>query len=185
MRRNASVSLIALSAVSAVTLLTTAAGAQTAPPPTIDACWVPASGTMYRIDSPSSPAPGAPKTCLSPLHTKFSWNQQGLKGDKGETGPQGPQGDQGPPGIPGFYLATSGNVFPGNGNDAILNAACRPGHSAYAGGVRLMGFPTNAPPFMRESGPHLNPNGAPDGWQVRMAVGFGQYNISVYALCAP
>ena len=56
--------------------LAATAAAQTTPA-TIDACFVPASGTLYRIDTQASPAPGAPKACLSPLHTRQTWNQQG------------------------------------------------------------------------------------------------------------
>ena len=77
--------------------LATTAGAQNAPP-TVDACFVPASGTLYRIDTPASPALGAPKTCLSPLHTKQAWNQQGAPGPSGPAGPQGTPGAAGTPG---------------------------------------------------------------------------------------
>jgi hypothetical protein len=55
--------------------------AQSPTPSTIDACYVPASGTIYRIKAPNAPA-----ACLSPTHAPFTWNQQGPKGDKGDTG---------------------------------------------------------------------------------------------------
>ncbi len=86
------------------------AGAQTAPA-TVDACFVPASGTLYRIDTPASPAPGAPKACLSPVHTKLSWNQQGAPGASGPAGLQGPQGIQGLQGLPGPGVPTFATNF--------------------------------------------------------------------------
>ena len=70
-------------------------------PPTIEACYVPASGTIYRVDTPSAPAPGAPKQCLSATHVKFTWNQQGLPGAAGPKGDPGPQGEAGPKGDAG------------------------------------------------------------------------------------
>lgn len=93
--------------LAALVALAGRAAAQTTAPTTIDACYVPASGTIYRIDTPASPAPNAPKACLSGTHVRFTWNQQGLpgakgdRGDKGDTGPQGPQGVQGPRGLQG------------------------------------------------------------------------------------
>jgi hypothetical protein len=74
------------------------ASAQSAPPPTIDACYVPASGTVYRIDTPASPAPGAPKQCLSPTHVAFAWTRTGPAGPQGPRGLQGAAGPQGPAG---------------------------------------------------------------------------------------
>src|SRR5436190_1466719 len=70
-------------------------------PATIDACFVPASGTLYRIDTPASPAAGAPKTCLSPIHTKFTWNMQGPAGLAGAPGAAGGVGPAGPSGASG------------------------------------------------------------------------------------
>ena len=91
-----------LAAAVALTLAAGAAGAQTpTPPPVIDACYVPASGTIYRLDTPASPAPGAPTSCLSPRHVQFTWNQQGAAGPPGAPGVAGPPGPTGPPGPPG------------------------------------------------------------------------------------
>jgi hypothetical protein len=77
-----------------------ALGAQPAPgatqsaadplPPVIEACYVPASGTVYRIKAPSTPG-----ACLSAAHVAFTWNQQGVRGEKGD---KGDRGDAGPPG---------------------------------------------------------------------------------------
>ena len=59
-------------------------------PPTIEACYVPASGTIYRINTAASPAPGAPAACLSAAHVKFLWNQQGPAGPPGPPGASTP-----------------------------------------------------------------------------------------------
>jgi hypothetical protein len=82
--------------------------AQSAPPPAVpaadplpailEACYVPASGTVYRINTTAAPALGAPKDCLSPVHVKFRWSVEGPKGDKGEKGEKGDKGDPGQPG---------------------------------------------------------------------------------------
>jgi hypothetical protein len=56
----------------ALALAATSAAAQT-PPPVAEACYVPTSGTVYRVDTPKAPAPGAPKQCLSPSHVRFGW----------------------------------------------------------------------------------------------------------------
>ncbi|HJU88551.1 MAG TPA: hypothetical protein VJ672_04120 [Gemmatimonadaceae bacterium] len=72
----------------------------------ITMCYVPASGTVYRVGEPNTPA-----DCTNPLHVKFSFNQQGPAGPAGPAGtpgapgaigPQGPQGLQGPAGPQGL-----------------------------------------------------------------------------------
>ncbi len=49
-------------------------------PATIEACYVPVSGTVYRINTAASPAPGAPAKCLSSAHVPFKWNVAGPPG---------------------------------------------------------------------------------------------------------
>jgi hypothetical protein len=102
-------------------------------PQTIDACYVPASGTIYRVKAPNTPA-----ACLSAAHVPFSWNRQGPKGDKGEKGEPGGAAGIGPdltlPGalsvgrtgqFGGGLLATNGTAL------AVPNGA----------GTRLMWIP--------------------------------------------
>src|ERR1044071_10250761 len=50
----------------------------------IAACYVPASGTIYRIGST-----GLPTTCLATSHIKFSWSITGPPGAAGATGATG------------------------------------------------------------------------------------------------
>ena len=97
-------SLFATAAIPA--LLASSAEAQSTVPESkvLHACYVPATGTVYRIKEP-----GLSEACTGPgtgakQHIPFSWNEQGIKGDKGDpgdTGPQGPQGEQGPQGLQG------------------------------------------------------------------------------------
>ncbi len=137
--------------------------AQVVAPTMITTCWVPASGTLYRID-PAGLIAGLPKNCLTPIHQQLSWNQQGLagpqgikgdKGDKGDTGPvgatgsqgmpgpqglQGPQGTQGLAGAPGsvdlskFYRRTY-TMSVGTTSTSSHTVACDGGHTVISGGV--------------------------------------------------
>jgi len=74
---------------------------------TIYACYVPATGTVYRIRST-----GLGDSCKSNQHVEFSWNETGPQGPAGPTGPQGPAGPtgatgpQGPAGPAGATGAT-------------------------------------------------------------------------------
>ncbi|HEU0301490.1 MAG TPA: tail fiber domain-containing protein [Longimicrobium sp.] len=77
----------------------------------IYACYVPSTGTVYRIKEP-----GIRQSCQTANHVEFSWNEegpagpagpqgatgpQGPAGPQGETGPAGPQGETGPAGPQG------------------------------------------------------------------------------------
>ena len=60
------------------------------------ACYVPNSGTVYRIRTGDTK-----ESCASQQHVMFSWNPLGLKGDKGDTGEQGVPGKDGTNGADG------------------------------------------------------------------------------------
>ncbi|MFL5383998.1 MAG: tail fiber domain-containing protein [Longimicrobiaceae bacterium] len=62
----------------------------------IYACYVPATGTVYRIK-----ATGLDDSCKSQQHVQFSWNETGPQGPAGPAGPTGPQGPAGPTGATG------------------------------------------------------------------------------------
>ena len=90
----------ALAALAGATL-PDAARAQATPgelPTLIEACYVPARGTIYRIYTEKAPAPGAPPACLSTTHARFAWHRQGVQGPPGPRGDPGPQGEPGPHG---------------------------------------------------------------------------------------
>jgi hypothetical protein len=65
-------------------------------PEVIYACYVPGSGSLYRIkaDDPT-------ETCKSPDHVELHWNVVGPEGPEGPPGPQGPAGLAGPQGAQG------------------------------------------------------------------------------------
>jgi hypothetical protein len=68
-------------------------------PKIIYACYIPNTGTTYRIKETD-----LRQTCANNGHVMFSWNQQGVAGPVGPQGPiglVGPQGPQGPQGIAG------------------------------------------------------------------------------------
>jgi len=70
-------------------------------PALIYACYVPNSGTVYRIKETD-----VKETCASPQHVEFNWNQQGPVGPQGPQGIQGIQGEAGPKGTTGATGAT-------------------------------------------------------------------------------
>jgi hypothetical protein len=60
-----------LAVVASIAILALADVGDAQTPATIDACYVPISGTIYRRNTSASPAPGAPATCLTPTHVAF------------------------------------------------------------------------------------------------------------------
>jgi hypothetical protein len=62
----------------------------------IKACFVPASGTIYRVGTAS-----APPACVDPSHIPFHFNARGPQGSKGDSGAAGPKGAQGDSGLRG------------------------------------------------------------------------------------
>jgi hypothetical protein len=71
-------------------------GAQAPMPKILYACYVPLTGTVYRIKEVD-----VRQTCASPSHREFSWNETGPEGPPGPAGPPGATGVMGPPGTQG------------------------------------------------------------------------------------
>lgn len=67
-----------------------------AAPRVLYACYVPNSGTVYRIREVD-----VRETCAAPTHIEFSWNEQGPEGPQGPPGPAGPTGPAGATGPAG------------------------------------------------------------------------------------
>jgi hypothetical protein len=92
----------ALQAAGSTSAMAQDTGAPTGPivttttPVLLYACYVPTSGTVYRIKEPN-----LKQTCLSTQHVEFFWNQQGPVGPQGPQGIQGNQGVAGPQGTAG------------------------------------------------------------------------------------
>ena len=102
-RRGLSPATAILAAVSALALsmsVSAPVSAQTTTEPTMYACYVPLTGTVYRIKTP-----GAPDACTQPKgknngmghqdHIQFAFNEKGNVGPMGPMGPAGPAGPQG------------------------------------------------------------------------------------------
>lgn len=75
----------------------------------LHACYVPLTGTTYRIRES-----GTPQQCTGPAHVPFSWNARGPQGEAGPVGPQGPEGERGqagPQGPPGPAASLHTNTY--------------------------------------------------------------------------
>lgn len=102
--------------------LSSTAGGQAAAD-TLRACFVPGSGTVYRIKVPNTPA-----ACVATSHIEFSFNAKGTQGDvgpagpKGDAGPAGPKGDAGAKGDAGPTgpQGPAGDPAPADGVGVIL-----------------------------------------------------------------
>jgi hypothetical protein len=122
-----------------------------AAPVLIYACYVPQSGTVYRIREADTR-----ENCASDQHVEFFWNEQGPEGPPGPPGPQGPagpagaQGPAGPPGPQGpagtsaqstvyfkeVDLGGSGVVLPHSGV-TLVSVTVPPGSYLVHAGVRI------------------------------------------------
>src|SRR5438477_10277487 len=87
------------------------------PTDTIRACYVPATGTVYRIKTS-----GAPGSCQASSHIEFWWVGQGTPGATGPTGAAGPTGPTGSTGGPGATGAAGAG-----GATGARGALCRRG----------------------------------------------------------
>src|SRR5690242_16136215 len=76
--------------VVAAAIPTARAEGQATPPVIYWACYVPTTGTTYRIKTADTR-----DKCAASSHVEFSWNQVGPQGPQGPQGPAGPQGAQG------------------------------------------------------------------------------------------
>ena len=108
LRSPGNLTLVALSALALMASTPLSAQTATASSELMYACYVPLTGTVYRIK-----APGAPAECTRPKssnanqhaqHIEFVFNATGPMGPAGPAGPQGeagPKGDVGPQGEAG------------------------------------------------------------------------------------
>ena len=94
---------------------------------TVYGCYVPTSGTMYRIKTTDTR-----ETCASPAHVQFTISQgvpgpQGPAGPKGDTGPQGAAGPAGSARLTNVTVLISLVTLPESGQHI---ARCPPGKAA-------------------------------------------------------
>lgn len=147
---------------------------------TLTGCYVPNSGTVYRIK-----AAGLPSACHSKNHVEFTWSLQGPQGLTGPAGPTGPQGPAGPAGgLPasGIQVVRVASEQIPVGLNSAVTASCPEGTLAVGGG-----FEDVQTPGIRvfRSTTVITAN-KPTGWHV----GFKNESViplNVYAIvvCAP
>src|SRR5688572_30005280 len=107
--------LVALSAVALVAFSTPiAAQTTTATPELMYACYVPLTGTVYRIKTHGTPAECTKPKAVSERHQDHIQFVFNATGPMGPAGPQGPQGEVGPMGPAGAVGAAGpkGDVGP-------------------------------------------------------------------------
>ena len=130
MRRLVSVAWSLGAGVALLSLTTTTASAQA----TLTGCYVPNSGTVYRIK-----APDLPGACHSKNHVEFTWSLQGPQGVQGPAGPTGPQGPAGPAGglaVSAIKVVTAFTApIPAGGKGSVA-VDCPAGTIATGGGGR-------------------------------------------------
>ena len=145
-------------AMTLVSLTATTAAAQA----TLTGCYVPNSGTVYRIKGA-----GLPNACHSKNHVEFTWSLQGPPGPTGPAGPTGAQGPVGPAGgLPAAgieYKGASGSDIPA-GSIGSVTVDCSTGKVPIGGG-----YENHNTPMVRvfQSSPDLSLSGGPPtGWRV-------------------
>ena len=155
--------ILALSLVGGELFLASEAFAQI-----IHACFVPSSGTIYRIKF-TDPT----ETCKAPQHVEFQWNVQG------------PTGAAGADGVSGWEVVEQEEDLPGIGTGTAL-ALCPAGKRVLGGGYLFLSDSFTegrvaivSRPFMTEGGLW--------GWRVLIAhTDDASHNPSfkAYAICA-
>ena len=159
-----------------MSLTTTAASAQS----TLTGCYVPNSGTVYRIK-----APDLPSACHSKNHVEFTWS---LQGPPGPTGPAGPTGPLGPAGPAGGLSATGIQVvrvvseqIPVGFNSSV-SATCPAGTLATGGGFEdVQATAIN----VGRSAPIIT-DGKATGWLIKFKnEGVIPLNVFAVVICAP
>lgn len=169
---------------------------------TLYACYVPGTGTVYRIKGPGLPDACEPAKGGKPAHVQFQWNDRGpagpagaagavgAQGDAGPVGPAGPQGAQGPQGPTGpagsagpisFTMYASTTYFLQPGRTTAI-AACPAGMKAIAGGFRVEETDTPAANAVQVVSSYAVPQ-TYAGWQVVFylpptGVSYGNNNLT-------
>ena len=115
-----------------VALLPSVARAQT-----LTACYVPKSGTVYRIK-----VDGAPTKCAQ-NHVEFTWSATGTPGPQGPQGETGPQGPAGPAGNTGLEIVQRAQREIDPGQSQTVDVTCPTGGKVAIGGGFAMGGGSN------------------------------------------
>jgi hypothetical protein len=145
-------------ALGAAALTPRAAAAQFAPADSLHACYVPTSGTVYRIR-----ATGTPSSCTKTSHVPFAWlRNNGLRRTRIVPSP----------------LVT--------GTTASQSANCRADEIVTGGGYELADLvaPRDNGFIAHVNAPHFAGSGALPGWRVVFSAN-QSVAIRVFAICAP
>jgi hypothetical protein len=166
-RRSAAIALTAVAGAA----LASDVRAQSAPAPAavdpniIYMCYVPSSGTTYRIKTSDTR-----EVCAASTHVMFYFNQTGPAGPQGPAGPTGPQGPAGPTGATGATgpQGPAGPVGPqgptgpaGAGSTAYFKALTAAYRWSYEGTGLQLNLPAGAYTFvarMRYANAHTGEN---------------------------
>ena len=164
------------------------AAAQTAEPTVIYACYVPSSGTVYRIK-----APGLPDSCgsskvggkLQP-HVPFQWNEEGEAGPAGPQGEVGPQGPAGTGGISKLQMWAKPTFI--DVGETVVDVNCPTGHKALSGGYRVPGVSSPTIPEVQVRSSYAIPQ-VYTGWRIIFFksleyTGTPKSEVAAYAMCA-
>ena len=98
-------------------------------PTVLYGCYVPNSGTAYRIK-----ADGLPSDCRSKNHVQFTWSLQGPPGPQGVPGPAGIQGVPGPAGPIAGRVVVSEPGYANPGTTRVIVVTCPVGTRLMSGG---------------------------------------------------
>lgn len=152
-------------------------------PDVIHACYVPNSGTIYRIGTADTK-----ETCSSPKHVAFSWSQQGAQGEKGEQGEKGDQGEKGEKGDPGDPGLTGWEIveetYSVNPLAGVVGTAVCPSGKLVLGGGYRRSIIGEVAVFSSE--PFQNVQQGTTGFQafvVNLETMGGPLPLIVYAIC--
>ena len=120
--------LILVTCALALTAPVTLRAQTPSPQKVISACYVPGSGTVYRIKETD-----LKQECASPRHVAFSWTDGS---------------------VPGFtFRVQSAEAFVSEGDEQIVVVSCPSGSSLTGGGFRLTQVADVAAPLVRASEP--------------------------------
>lgn len=156
--RRRALALSSFLAAAALALAPSRAAAQFAPADSLHACYVPTSGTVYRIRTT-----GAPPECTKSAHVPFAW----LKNN----------------GLRRTRIVPSPLVV---GTAASQSANCRADEIVTGGGYELgdLVAPRDNGFIAHVNAPNLVGAGAPPGWRVVFSAN-QTVSVRVYAICAP
>lgn len=153
----ATIAALAPTALSAQTQATTQASITDG---VIYACYVPKTGTVYRINVSGSP------TKCGTNHVSFSWNI---------SGPEGPQGPEGPAGSSAFSSAVlrTGSVDVLAGEVKSVVVKCEADEIVVSGGYSITTGLNNEGEVLRNEPEHMQQDPQPWRWHVWLYNGSG------------